>query len=369
MTATNRGARPLGLGAQIRRLLVEAREALDLAKASPDEHADLEAVTRTALAALHDPATGAASGERALELGVRAQDLLHALHEQRRAYRDEVLSSVQQGLRRLGPIAASAELLDRVCSEATRSCGLERVMLSRVEGSVWRPWMLDFSDDRESEQRMIEAMRDSAIELDNSPIERAILAGRRPAIVGRVNARHVYADILGVSRSTSYVVVPVAPAGRVVGMFHADHGPDGPGVDLVDRDVLWMFAEGVGRIYERTELHERLRAQRERIHDAFKVIETTIADVDATEIELGDALIAPAGESAWRTPTTNASIDELLTERERDVMEHMVRGLSNSAIAERMAIREWTVKSHVRQILRKLGAVNRTEAISRYLAS
>jgi DNA-binding NarL/FixJ family response regulator len=45
----------------------------------------------------------------------------------------------------------------------------------------------------------------------------------------------------------------------------------------------------------------------------------------------------------------------------------MMIGLNNAAIAERLVICEGTVKSHVKHILRKLGAVNRTEAISRYL--
>ena len=44
----------------------------------------------------------------------------------------------------------------------------------------------------------------------------------------------------------------------------------------------------------------------------------------------------------------------------------MVRGLSNAAIAERLVIKVGTVKSHVKHILRKLGAVNRAAAISKY---
>jgi DNA-binding CsgD family transcriptional regulator len=361
-----------GLGAQIRELVAEARDAFPGAPApATDERAELEGITRTALAVLGDPAAGEPGRRRALAHGVQAQDLLHALHEHRRGHRDAMLSEVQQGLRRLGQISSSAALLDRVCQQAVRSCALERVMLSRVDGDVWRPWMLDFSDDRDIEQQMIEAMRDSPIALDESPIERTILAQRRPAIVGNVRPDHAYAPILGISRSTSYVVVPVAPAGRVVGLLHADHGPEGPRVDLVDRDVLWTFAEGFGRIYERTELHERLRAQRERVQDAFEVVETTIAAADATEIELGDPAgeDLPRGDELWTDAFENRSVDELLTAREREVLALMVRGQNNAAIAERLVIREGTVKSHVKHILRKLGAVNRTEAISRYLSS
>jgi DNA-binding NarL/FixJ family response regulator len=62
-----------------------------------------------------------------------------------------------------------------------------------------------------------------------------------------------------------------------------------------------------------------------------------------------------------------SAIDELLTPREREVLSLIVVGQSNGAIAARLVISEGTVKSHVKQILRKIGAVNRSEAIARYL--
>ena len=42
-------------------------------------------------------------------------------------------------------------------------------------------------------------------------------------------------------------------------------------------------------------------------------------------------------------------------------------GSTNPRIAERLFITEATVKSHVGQILRKLGVTNRVEAVSLYL--
>ncbi len=45
----------------------------------------------------------------------------------------------------------------------------------------------------------------------------------------------------------------------------------------------------------------------------------------------------------------------------------MAEGDSNARIANRLFISEATVKAHVRHILRKLGAANRAEAVSRYL--
>jgi DNA-binding NarL/FixJ family response regulator len=58
-----------------------------------------------------------------------------------------------------------------------------------------------------------------------------------------------------------------------------------------------------------------------------------------------------------------AEIDPL-TEREREVLAMLARGLSNRRIAERMAISENTVKAHVAAVLAKLGASTRTEAVT-----
>ncbi len=53
-----------------------------------------------------------------------------------------------------------------------------------------------------------------------------------------------------------------------------------------------------------------------------------------------------------------------LTEREREVLRLMVEGLNNSAIAERLVVSRSTVKFHVSNILSKLHASSRTEAVA-----
>lgn len=53
-----------------------------------------------------------------------------------------------------------------------------------------------------------------------------------------------------------------------------------------------------------------------------------------------------------------------LTAREGDVLQAMVRGSSNAAIADELHISEETVKTHVRAILRKLNVSDRTHAVS-----
>ncbi len=56
--------------------------------------------------------------------------------------------------------------------------------------------------------------------------------------------------------------------------------------------------------------------------------------------------------------------DETLTEREIDVLQHVAGGNRNRDIAERLFISEETVKVHVKHIMEKLGASDRTGAVS-----
>ncbi len=56
--------------------------------------------------------------------------------------------------------------------------------------------------------------------------------------------------------------------------------------------------------------------------------------------------------------------DELLTDREVEVLRHLVNGKRNRDIAEKLFIAEETVKAHMKHILTKLGANDRTHALA-----
>jgi DNA-binding NarL/FixJ family response regulator len=56
--------------------------------------------------------------------------------------------------------------------------------------------------------------------------------------------------------------------------------------------------------------------------------------------------------------------DEALTAREIDVLKHVAGGNRNRDIAERLFISEETVKVHIKHIMEKLGANDRTQAVA-----
>ena len=80
---------------------------------------------------------------------------------------------------------------------------------------------------------------------------------------------------------------------------------------------------------------------------------------------VGRATLGPEATQALVRQTTAPPIPrQALTEREREVLALMVKGLSNANIADRLVLSRSTVNFHVSNVLGKLEVTSRTAAVS-----
>jgi DNA-binding NarL/FixJ family response regulator len=94
-------------------------------------------------------------------------------------------------------------------------------------------------------------------------------------------------------------------------------------------------------------------APREQIFEAVRVVHA------------GGSLLQPIVASKLLHQISQGQQEpRSITPRELDVLQLMARGLQNKEIAAELSITERTVKFHIGSILSKMGASNRTEAVS-----
>jgi len=97
-----------------------------------------------------------------------------------------------------------------------------------------------------------------------------------------------------------------------------------------------------------------------------------LKDVSADELvgairaaHAGRATLSPEAAQALVETTNQPPAPGLtLTEREREVLALMIEGLNNTQIAGSLTVSPSTIKSHVSNILAKLGVASRTEAVT-----
>ena len=292
------------------------------------------------------------------------------LREARLAQRVASVAGVHDALGRLHEINSVSQLIDRV-PEAACHLGFDRAMISRVHGSMWVPEAVYVEGDPGWAQEILRVGRDEPQLLNHMILETEMVRRRGPLLVPDAQTDpRVHPTLAATTQARSYVAAPIMPERRVIGFLHADCYMRRRHVDEFCRDMLWMFAQGVGYAFQRTVLSERLHALRAEVgrltFDITKMTDELVdAEVEVTPIDRENVAMARSTGTTFAADHSPAG--SALTRREIDVLRLMATGETNAGIASRLIISEGTVKSHVKHILRKLGAANRAEAVCRYL--
>ena len=251
-----------------------------------------------------------------------------------------------------------------------------RVLVSRVRGSIWLPHALYGLDgDGRAVLEIDGVVEDLQIPLTSPLVEAEVVRRRLPALVADAQDEpRTHRPLVERTRTRDYVVAPIVANTVVVGLLHADSPQSREPLTAVDRDLVRLFADGVGLAIEHAELAERAEQQRRRVAEVCAAAVQSIAPLDdgpalqwrtqaSTSSERG---AAPSG-AARRDGTRESGRLASLTGREREVLALVASGATNAQLADRLTVAESTVKSHVKHILHKLGAANRAAAIACYL--
>ena len=203
-----------------------------------------------------------------------------------------------------------------------------------------------------------------------------------PAIRLAIAEDHaVVADALAtmLSFATHIEIVGVVPSGSDIVTLDAERTPD-----VILMDVTLQGLNGIEATRQIVAARPDARVLVLTMHDdADTVTNATAAGAvgflpkNATRSELVAAIEAVArGEGYLHSSVTrtflgrvgplaaDASSSTRLTDREREVLEHLVEGRSTRQIADALHLGEETVKSHLTHIYQKLGARDRVQAVA-----
>ncbi len=311
-----------------------------------------------------------ADSDELLGLAVR----LHKADDVIRSLETRTLSSsmelVREALARFDRVT-SVEQLVRECPRAICQLGFDRAMLSLVDKSVWTPASAYSDHEPDWAHQLVESGQAHPQNLVSTLPEFDLVRRARSIVVSDVQQNTtVYPEVVGASRSSSYVAAGIMADGALVGLLHADKYFQKADVGEFEQSLLGLFAESFGHILARAVVTNRaaeIKAQ----------LASLTADITTTADGLGqfrsnfirdpsaDADRAPSLPASTELPLDNSG----LTPRELQVLELMARGANNMEIGSRLFISTGTVKAHVKHILRKLGASNRAEAVSRWFST
>jgi LuxR family transcriptional regulator, regulator of acetate metabolism len=261
------------------------------------------------------------------------------------------LRSVQRALLRLAGEESLGRLVNLAPRFACQALELDRAMLLHISGNAIISGTAWSGTDQTAASDFSRFVRAAHPQLTSCPPEFEAVQRQLPILVTNAQGRDdVYRPLVHAARSEAYAVAPMIRGDRVIGLLHADRYPVvDRQLDVLDRDLLWTFATGLADLIDRA-------AARGLKNGASPIWSETAVAAET------------ASEEAAATPLASITSGPLalLTSREHEVLRLLAEGASNASIASRLVISEATVKSHVRHILRKLRAANRTEAVIRY---
>lgn len=282
------------------------------------------------------------------------------------AHRREEL---HHSLMRLRALRTEDELFDLVCEEACRASGAGRALLARIDAECWIPWRrFDTSTPRPPTPALPDA---HAQPVRTLAVESAVVTSRVPMWVAGGPHPAQPGPVRNLLRGNPFTIAPIIVNDDVIGLVYATEPPAqwGP-ADVTG--CLQTFVATVGHLLERAVMFTHVEAQSAYLREALSAAELAITGFD-TNVDLvqlvgrQQAGPTPAGAAPWTTPRHRA--DQDFTARERDVMALLAQGMDNSQIAKQLAVATSTAKSHLQNMLRKAGAVNRAELIAQFYGS
>jgi DNA-binding CsgD family transcriptional regulator len=276
------------------------------------------------------------------------------------------LTRVLRGCRSVDSMPELAGLIPR----QTAGLGYDRVLLSWVEHGRWIPCCACTQSDPAQAMALVAAskppyrrtgdlLEDQVVRMRSTILVRDALANPR-----------VHAELLAVTGSHSYVAAPLVVDERVVGLIHVDRNVDTGTMDDFDQDLLALLAEGLGAAVERVRARAEAELIRGTVAGHAAAIQELMGQLGQCDLVLAERPVhgPPSTPPALlpAPPTPLGAWRDELTRREEQVLRLVAEGLTNAQIGERLFVAEGTVKSHVKNLMRKLGVATRAEAGATY---
>ena len=289
---------------------------------------------------------------------IELHQLQRELIEQGYVRRTDGLERAGEAVRRIGEVGSPAGMIARSAEQLGSGSDFDLVLVSRVEPGLLRPLALWASREQPGNETEQAVLAGPPLALGYPLIEHEVAQRHEAVIVAAADSGPRALPLLTQTLACpAYVVAAIGLEGKAVGLLHAGRAGRPP-LDGLDRDVAASYAEGFGQAFERAVLREKLQRQRRQLQSAAQWINGRTLELSAEETPR-------SADDGGRLRA--ADLAEILTPRELEVLRLITRGLSNRAIATTLMLREGTVKYHVKNILRKLQARSRAEAVSRYM--